>query len=244
MRRALAILAAACALGLAAPAAAADFSFTGTFNQDDDVQLFNFTVGASSDITLRTWSYAGGVNAAGQTIARGGFDPILALFDSAGGIVGQNDDGGCSRVATDISGQCWDTFFTATLAAGAYTVSVMQFNNIAIGPNLSNGFLRAGQGNFTPTFPFCTAASQPAFEDISGTAACGRTNAWAFDILNVEQAAISGGGAIPEPSTWAMLLAGFGAVGYALRRRKATDGASPIASDAGMSPRAVCRSNA
>ena len=29
-----------------------------------------------------------------------------------------------------------------------------------------------------------------------------------------------GGGAVPEPSTWAMMLLGFGAVGYAIRRRR------------------------
>jgi hypothetical protein len=27
-------------------------------------------------------------------------------------------------------------------------------------------------------------------------------------------------GAIPEPGTWAMMLMGFGAVGFAMRRRK------------------------
>jgi hypothetical protein len=30
----------------------------------------------------------------------------------------------------------------------------------------------------------------------------------------------SGGGAVPEPATWAMMIAGFGLVGGALRRRK------------------------
>jgi hypothetical protein len=29
-------------------------------------------------------------------------------------------------------------------------------------------------------------------------------------------------GAVPEPATWAMMLLGFGAVGYSMRRRKAT----------------------
>lgn len=214
------LLLAAAACGgalLAAPAQAADFSFTGNFNQDDDVQLFNFVVGAASNVTLRTWSYAGGVNAAGAAIARGGFDPILALFDSTGALVGQNDDGGCANVAADLGGQCWDTFFTAALAPGNYTVSVMQYNNFAIGPNLANGFTRAGQGNFTPGFSGCPS-NQNAFEDVSGDAYCARDNHWAFDILNVEGATQTP--AVPEPATWAMLILGFGAIGASLRARR------------------------
>jgi hypothetical protein len=38
--------------------------------------------------------------------------------------------------------------------------------------------------------------------------------AWAMDDLSFN------GAAVPEPSTWAMMLLGFGAVGFALRRRK------------------------
>jgi hypothetical protein len=34
-----------------------NFPFTGSFTQDDDVQLFNFTVGAPSTVMLRTCSY-------------------------------------------------------------------------------------------------------------------------------------------------------------------------------------------
>lgn len=220
--KALVLAAAACGGAIAAaPAQAADFSFTGNFSQDDNVQLFNFVVGAPSNVTLRTWSYAGGVNAAGATIARGGFDPILALFDATGALVGQNDDGGCGLVAADITGRCWDTFFTAALAAGNYTVGVMQYDNFANGPNLSDGFGRAGQGNFTPGFSNC-AASQNSFEDVSGTAACGRDSHWAFDILNVSEAVQQQTGAVPEPATWAMLLLGFAMVGGALRTRRQT----------------------
>jgi hypothetical protein len=35
---------------------------------------------------------------------------------------------------------------------------------------------------------------------------------------------------IPEPATWAMLLLGFGAVGFAFRRRKLSAGARPLTS--------------
>src|SRR5664279_926116 len=74
-------------------AKADDFSFTGNLSAGNQVLVFNFTVGATSNVVLETLSYAGGTNAAGTVISRGGFDPILAVFDSTGAIVGQNDDG-------------------------------------------------------------------------------------------------------------------------------------------------------
>ncbi len=80
----------------AGSANAADFSFTGNFKDDNEVQEFNFTVAeAAADVTLRTWSYAGGTNAQGTVIERGGFDPIVSLFDgSTGAQISDNDDGG------------------------------------------------------------------------------------------------------------------------------------------------------
>ncbi|URD62152.1 DVUA0089 family protein [Sphingomonas sp. KRR8] len=181
------------------PAMAADQSFTGTLSDPNQVLLFNFTVGSPSNVTLRTWSYAGGVNAAGATIARGGFDPILALFDSTGAIINQNDDGGSNVAADAVTGQRYDTFLTALLNPGTYTVSVMAFSNFATGPNLSNGF--SGGGSFT---------------DVTGNR---RTNAWAFDVLNVASVT-QVGGAVPEPGTWALMLIGFGAVGWSMRHRR------------------------
>ncbi len=194
-----------------------NLSFTGTFNQDDNVQLFQFTADGTSNVVLRTWSYAGGVNAAGQTIARGGFDPILALFDSTGAYIDQNDDGGCSFVAGDLSGRCWDTYFSETLAAGTYTVSIMEYNNFANGPNLSNGFVRDGQGNFTPALTGCSAT---AFCDVSGSAYNVRDNHWAFDILGVtEGGEVTPPVGVPEPGSLGMLALGLLALGWLARRR-------------------------
>lgn len=210
------VMAGLLALGLSAPAGAANFSFTGSFTQDDDVQLFTFVVGASSNVTLRTWSYAGGTNAAGSLIARGGFDPILALFDGGGVLIDQNDDGGCGLVSADSgTGRCWDTFFSAVLPVGSYTVSVMEYDNFAIGPNLSNGFAHDGDGNFTAGFGNC-ATNQ--FIDVSNVpvAEC-RDSHWAFDILNVEHADET---AVPEPATATLL--GLGLAGLWSRSRKRT----------------------
>ena len=45
---------------------AGDFSFTGDFKNGNEVQPFNFTVTENfAEVTLRTWSYAGGTNAVG-----------------------------------------------------------------------------------------------------------------------------------------------------------------------------------
>jgi hypothetical protein len=178
-------------LAFATPTKADNFSFTGSFTVDNDVQLFNFSVTAPSDVTLRTWSYAGGTNAAGQLIAAGGFDPILALFDSSGKLLGQNDDGigvavDPATVTPTYAGNAYDTLLTISqLAAGSYTVAVMQFDNFFIDQGFllgPDGFTRAEGGNFTATAFGC-----------SGTQFCDFTHNtrdahWAFDILNVNTA--------------------------------------------------------
>jgi len=201
---------------LSGASAAADFSFQGTFERDDDVQLFSFNVGAASTVTLRSLGYAGGVNAAGETIERGGFDTILALFNDSGVLIDSNDEGGLGLVPADAgTGASWDSFLQSSLAPGDYQVSVMQYDNFANGPNLSDGFTYDGAGNFTADFG-CGGTS---FCDVSGVAPWNqRNNRWAFDVLNVESSTVS---AIPEPGTYAMLFAGLGLLGFAGRRRKA-----------------------
>jgi hypothetical protein len=87
--------------------------------------------------------------------------------------------------------------------AGTYTVAISQFDNFAVGPNLSNGFLQSNP-NFTAIY-----CSNGQFCDVTGN---NRTSAWAFDILNVDTAAV------PEPMTilGSAIALGFGTL---LKRR-------------------------
>lgn len=185
---------------------AADFSYTGNFSHDNDVQTFSFIVAIPSVVTLRTWSYAGGINAAGNTIDRGGFDPILALFETSNGLkIGENDDGD-SLVTADINGRNFDTFLTKSLDPGNYTVSIQQYDNIAIGPFLSNGFTADGIANVN---------FRNGFVDFDG----GQRDAhWAFDLLNVNSAVNTS--PVPEPETYALMLVGLSFIGFTIRRRK------------------------
>lgn len=190
------------------PADAANLSFTGTFNRDDDVQLFTFSTTVESTITLRTWSYAGGVNSAGTAIPEGGFDPILTLFDATGAFIAENDDdeGDCVEVSPSaVTGSCFDTFFQSTIQPGSYTVSVEQFDNFSTGGNLSDGF-DYSDAFFTSQY----GCSNGQFCDVGGY---NRSNAWAFDILNVDTAAV-----VPVPATIWLMLTGLAGLGWRLRR--------------------------
>ena len=221
MRRAAFLVAAVCTtLSFATLSFGASFSFTGNFNQDDDVQIFDFSVTSLSDVTLRSYSYAGGTNAAGTVIPRGGFDPILALFASNGTVVTEQDDAGCGNVPADaVTGSCYDVLLVASLVPGNYSVSVMQYDNFADGITLAGGFTRQGQGNFTAT-EFGPAGATTPFWDVNNDQ---RQSFWAFDILNVSQATQEPpvqppptGGEIPEPGT--VILAASGVLAIVVKR--------------------------
>jgi hypothetical protein len=202
-------LAAGC-LSLSLGAVAADFSFTGTFSNDEEVQLFQFSLSSDASVTLRTYSYGGGTMADGTVIPAGGFDPILTVFDSAGNEIADNDDGSCPPATVDpVTSSCYDTVLTTLLSAGSYTVAVSQYSNFANGPTLSDGFSGSGTVNF---------------EDVNGDF---RTGNWAFDVLNVDSAGQgqalnrTGTEAIPTLGLWAQaLLAALVAfVGFRASRR-------------------------
>ena len=206
-------------------AAAGDFSFTGTWTQDDQLEVFQFT--APSPITmLRTWGYAGGTNANGQVILPGGFDPILTVFDATGGLVSSsvlvdsNNDG--AGVDTDgTTGNAFDSLLllSALNPGGTYVLILSQNDNFANGPTYGNGFGRDGQGNFTAgafgcvgTAPFCESPFVPQ-----------RTGDWAVDITGVESAADitnNGGAGVPEPGTIVLLAAGLTSLVLLGRRRQ------------------------
>jgi hypothetical protein len=206
-----ALIAVSLMFGLSSPSQAATFSFTGTFTGDADVQLFGFTVGATSDVTLLTYSYAGGTNAAGAVIPAGGFDPILSLFDSSDSLIDSNDDGFFPNVGIDpITGLPLDTYLRRSLDAGDYTVAVSQYDNEALGPTLADGFFQTA-ADFTTTILGGTCASGQ-FCDVADDQ---RTNFWAFDILDVENASIN---PVPVPAAvWLFGTALIGLIGFGKR---------------------------
>jgi hypothetical protein len=177
---------------------AASFSYTGTLNNPNDFQSFFFTANGASTVNLRSYSYAGGTNAAGDVIAAGGFDPILSLFDSTDTLIQTVDDGPLTVPADPVTGRSYDTNFSQALTAGNYRVVISQFSNFATGPNFSNGF----------------PANQTSFRDFTGAT---RTANWAFDITGVDTASSSNPVSAPEPFTIVGTLVGGTA---AMRMRK------------------------
>jgi hypothetical protein len=91
-----------------------------------------------------------------------------------------------------------DSFIETYLDSGNYLATVTRYSNFAIGPSLSDGFWG---NNFS-----------------------GQDSHYALDILNVSNAALgvsfNSVSPIPEPQTYAMLLAGLGLFGFVARRRK------------------------
>ena len=162
-----------------------NLSLSGNLAGDNDVAFFTFALASTSDVTLRTWSYAGGTNALGNLIAAGGFDPIVSLFFGSGNpaiLLDANDDG--FGVAVDPStGNAFDALLESfALPAGVYTVALTEFDNFANGPTLVDGFLGSSNLNFD-----------------------GRTSAWALDI------SVANGGTVPLPGTLALLVVGLAA---------------------------------
>jgi len=189
-----------------------DFSFTGSFTADDQLQSFTFTLASSSIIVARTFGYAGGTNAANTDIPAGGFDPWLSLFDSSGNLLASVDNGACGLVGTDpATGSCFDSYISQSLGAGDYTLILSESDNQPVGNFLSDGFTRTGQGDFTASAFGCTIGP---FCDVN---ASNRTSAWAVDIDNVTSA--GGPSSVPEPALTFPWLLSFVALALIRRRR-------------------------
>jgi hypothetical protein len=108
----------------------------------------NFSVTSTSTMTAITFSYGGGVNGNGVTIAQGGFEPYVSLFDSSGDFLASTYYGTtCPPGANTntVSGQCYDVGLDGgVLTPGSYQIAITDFENMSFAENLGTGTLADG----------------------------------------------------------------------------------------------------
>ncbi|MGI9488376.1 MAG: DVUA0089 family protein [Geminicoccaceae bacterium] len=187
----------------------------GTFNFDNDVEQFEFSIATTSIVTIESIGYGGGSFASNPAIVigPGGFDTVLSLFDETGAFIDDDDDDddGLGATLVDAStGNAFDAFLQPTLAAGTYTVVITQFDNFftgVVGDDISLGFDFDGAPNNFTSFLGC---SNGEFCDVDAN---NRSNFFAINVAAQ---------AVPEPSTLALL--GFGLVGAGLAYRRRQQG--------------------
>jgi len=131
------------------PAFAGSVVFQGVFNEDDDVALLPFSITATDLVTIESYGYAGGTAPGGIIAPEGGFAPNAILFDSSGTEITSNQGGDCAITGADsVTGNCDDPYFQETLAAGSYTLALVEWDNTTTDGFLPNGFNQTGNPGF------------------------------------------------------------------------------------------------
>jgi hypothetical protein len=139
------------------------FSYIGTLSSPGDVSnAILVTLASPGSLTVQTWGFGGGINAASEIIAAGGINPFPGVF--AGTSPGATLIDGTSDVLSNYgnyvgcppAGQvniggavCGDVRMTFALAAGTYTVLLTDGNYIPAAIFESNGTLGDGFIDFT-----------------------------------------------------------------------------------------------
>jgi hypothetical protein len=124
------------------------------------------------------------------------FDPSIQLWSSpSGAFVGSSDDYGLSGFTLKVGQTDYDAGFgLSALSQGTYVLTIIAYPNFAVGATLAEGFI----------------------SDASTGSLLGSAGHYSAHIA-YEGGAITT--PVPEPQSYALMLAGLAAVGWAARRR-------------------------
>jgi hypothetical protein len=177
----------------------------GTFSTPEDTFLITLTLPTGGNVTLQTYGFGGGTNAAGALIPSGGFDPFVGLFAGTGPTalflngdsdVLSNYTPGCPPAGTvtvgSVAGQCGDVDLPFTgLSAGTYTVLLTDGANVPNAVFETSGVLGDG----------FTDLSGGVFQTCADLNDCNSDNGnWALDITAPNGSTT----ATPEPRVMGM----------------------------------------
>ena len=112
----------------------------------------------------------------------------------------------------------WSSQFgnSFTVAGGVVTAGAFHADNVTAVSVLDRLWLNFGPCSSGPTCSFLSLGSndsQYVWTGVEGTTFCSTTG---------KCSTLGGTGGVPEPASWALMLAGFGAIGGALRSRRKT----------------------
>ena len=147
-------------------------------------------------------------------------NPAMVTFTGRESLTTTSSNGQARIAATDGT----LNFLSFSLAGGS-TFNQVEFNLTALADGIATfTFLGAGGSVLNTTTANITANGQNFFGAF-GEAFTGVTISSTSSLSDVRQVRLGGiqtAAAVPEPATWALMLMGFGAVGYSMRRRRAT----------------------
>ncbi|MFZ4690097.1 MAG: PEPxxWA-CTERM sorting domain-containing protein [Polymorphobacter sp.] len=135
-------------------------------------------------------------------IANGAFAPFLATGGAYNLDLNGYNTGAISQTFATVSGRTYRVKLDYTQNGGGKSADV-NVNGSAIGTLIGSGSWQS----FTTTF---AGTGAPTVFDI--TSLVGGSGGIVLDNISVTD--------VPEPATWAMMLTGFGMLGFAMRRRQ------------------------